>query len=487
MAISGSTVWEVRSTGNDNNGGGFVTGASGTDWSQQATAQYAFTGATALTSAGAGNVVLCPTASADMVGNLIHVISGTNFTSGLAAFFEITAVTPGVDITCSTNIAGTAISTGVGANGVANIGGALAWTSTLDTILENSVAGNIWYIKGGAGPITYTASGSTSLSAAGTALVPIRIIGYASTRTDAPTVSSATQPILNLAANGFTTGSYWYFDNIQFTGTGTAVVSAGTQNNFVNCKFTNSSGTAGRSAISLSGNSAIINSEAVSTNGIGISFSSFGSVAIGNYIHDSDTGINTSSSNPYLLAAFNIFDTITTVAIKQSTASASSFTLLNNTIYMAATPAGSSKGIDVVTGGSNLRILNNIITGAVTGINHADSGEKSLFSDFNNFYNNTTNRTNVAVGTRDIALDPGFKDAPNGDFRVGDNMKAAGTPGVFPGGSTSYVDIGAVQRKEDYPTAAQVQSGVSFGNGLTGTYVATGGMVENNMGNRSLG
>jgi hypothetical protein len=42
MALPTTTVIEVRTTGNDSNGGGFVAGASGTDYSQQNSAQYTF-------------------------------------------------------------------------------------------------------------------------------------------------------------------------------------------------------------------------------------------------------------------------------------------------------------------------------------------------------------------------------------------------------------------------------------------------------------
>lgn len=34
MALSSATVFEVRTTGADTNGGGFVAGAAGTDYSQ---------------------------------------------------------------------------------------------------------------------------------------------------------------------------------------------------------------------------------------------------------------------------------------------------------------------------------------------------------------------------------------------------------------------------------------------------------------------
>jgi hypothetical protein len=43
MALSSATVLEVRTTGVDTNGGGFVTGATGTDFSQQNAAQYSGT------------------------------------------------------------------------------------------------------------------------------------------------------------------------------------------------------------------------------------------------------------------------------------------------------------------------------------------------------------------------------------------------------------------------------------------------------------
>lgn len=41
MALPAATVWEVRTTGSDAAcSGGFVAGASGTDYSQQNAAQY---------------------------------------------------------------------------------------------------------------------------------------------------------------------------------------------------------------------------------------------------------------------------------------------------------------------------------------------------------------------------------------------------------------------------------------------------------------
>jgi hypothetical protein len=210
MALSSSVVWEVRqATGSDNNSGGFKTGASGTDYSQQASAQYALTG---VTSAGAGNTVLTASAAADMVGNTINVISGTNFTAGL---FEITSVSVGVSITCSTNAAGTAISTGVGVSGVMNIGGAFATLGALNT---NLTSGNSAYVVG-TFTLTSTITWNTNFSSLSNG--GVRIYGYTTTRGDNGrfTVTSSTNSI-NLFTFGSSARDY-YFRNVSITHTAT--------------------------------------------------------------------------------------------------------------------------------------------------------------------------------------------------------------------------------------------------------------------------
>lgn len=55
----------------------------------------------------------------------------------------------------------------------------------------------------------------------------------------------------------------------------------------------------------------------------------------------------------------------------------------------------------------------------------------------------------TSQGDNNLAVDPQFTDAANGDFSIGTNLKAAGSPGAFPSGnSTGYLDIGAAQRQE---------------------------------------
>src|SRR3954469_9556272 len=85
MALSSSTVYQVRPGGADTNGGGFVTGASGTDWSKQDAAQYSVTDGVA-----AGSTTLTSVTAAfgtDVVGNLIYVSGGTG--SITAGWYQI--------------------------------------------------------------------------------------------------------------------------------------------------------------------------------------------------------------------------------------------------------------------------------------------------------------------------------------------------------------------------------------------------------------
>lgn len=231
MAIGSTCVWEVRASGaSDNNGGGYIPGSTGTDFSQQNAAQYALTG---VTSSGAGNVFLTASAAADMVGNILQVISGTNFTVG---FFQITSVSVGVSVTCATNNAAASISTGVGASGVINIGGALA---TLGKVLGATAIrpSNIVWCTG---TFTLTTVLAISLVAGSTATT---FVGYTSARGDggASTWTSSTNSVNIINPSG---SSNVLFQNITVTSTaatrGRGVASVSSDPNwlrFVNCIF----------------------------------------------------------------------------------------------------------------------------------------------------------------------------------------------------------------------------------------------------------
>jgi hypothetical protein len=175
MALSATIVWEVRSAGNANNGGGYKTGYSGTDFSQQDAAQYALT---SVTTAGADAILLHADAADDMVGNVARIVSGTNFTVG---YYEIISVVAGVSITLDRTC-----TTGAGSAGVVNIGGALAAIGNLGSATAGlgAAPGNLICVKADG---TYSLGASDAWSVPATATLPIRIEGYKTTRPTATT------------------------------------------------------------------------------------------------------------------------------------------------------------------------------------------------------------------------------------------------------------------------------------------------------------
>ena len=442
MAIAATIEWEVRTTGtaSNANGGGYKPGSSGTDFSQQDAAQYNLT---LVTTAAADAILLSASAAADMVGNLAHIVSGTNFTAG---WYEIISVSVGVSITLDRTC-----TTAAGAAGVVNIGGALSLGSADDAVFESMEPGNIMYIKSG----TYTIGGAVSVAKTGTSGLPIRLVGYDTSRSVVPAEGS--RPTLAFAALTARFADYNLFESIIFTTTETDGIAMASGCLLSNRKITNSSGTASRVACNGVSNASdglkIINSELISTNGTAIANSTTNDRwhIDGCYIHDSVTGISATAIGTVVTGC--IIDTCTTGISVGATA----LVIVGCTLYSGTT--GISIGTQV-----QVSVLHNIISGFTTGISATSNIAGNLY-DYNNFHNNTTNRSNVTAGDNDIALDPQFTDAPNGNFTPGTNMKIT-VP--FPGGlTTTYAYLGAVQ-----PNAT---GGSSGGARVMGAGIVSGG------------
>ena len=83
MAFSGRPIWEVRTTGSDTNGGAFINGSAGSDYSQQNSPQYS---GTDLEVNGSNNLQVKSTTAgspiAADVGNLIMISNGLSWTFG---------------------------------------------------------------------------------------------------------------------------------------------------------------------------------------------------------------------------------------------------------------------------------------------------------------------------------------------------------------------------------------------------------------------
>lgn len=132
MALSATTVWEVRTDGSDTNGGGYKSDAGTTDYSQQASAQLTVTDA-----ACAGNTTLTSVTggfTAAMVGNILYLAG---------EWYELVTYVNTNQVNIDRN--------GPSDTGMTcNVGGALATPGGAGAVLDaHGVAGmNVW-IKAG--------------------------------------------------------------------------------------------------------------------------------------------------------------------------------------------------------------------------------------------------------------------------------------------------------------------------------------------------
>lgn len=391
MAISANAVWEIRTTATaaNANGGFFVTGASGSDFSQQNAAQFNLTGAI---SAGADAVILHASAATTMVGNGAHVISGTN---AIAGWYEILSVVAGVSITLDR-----AWGSGIVASGIVNIGGALSLGSSDDAVFENGVAGQKFYVKSG----TYTLGGTVSISAAGSSTVVIALEGYASSRGDKPT--GATRPIFDAGAAAFTLGNNWDATSMIWTSTAANSVITGGASKMSYCKFLNTSTTVDRVACSLSTDSFAVFCEAISIRGRAFQLGADVDLLF-SYAHDSDIGVVITTTTGPSGVRGCIIESNVTAAISYTGAETAPGLLTDNTLFGGITNK-TGIGVSFAAGCTDMRVINNIIYGFATGVSHGTAGQTIGFDDYNDYFNNTADATNWTKGAHDAAVNPSF-------------------------------------------------------------------------------
>lgn len=407
MAITGTAVWEIRTTATvgNVNGGFYKPGATGTDYSQQNAAQYALTGGT---TAAANAIILHASAAVDMVGNGLHLISGTNATAG---WYEIISVVAGVSITVDRTCTSAA-----GVSMVFNIGGALSMNSATDgTVITAMVAFNVIWIKAG----TYTMGANWNwASVAGTAAGgDCHLLGYNVTRGDNPT--GANRPVIVLNSTFLILwGAYWNIANIITIGVSTndtygcfGAVSGNTR--ITNCKAVNTSTGVNHYAFGPpSSGTQYIACEFVCYFGICVNIATGVGVQFQNcYFHDSPYGIYSTYAGAAIPMQISgcTFVNMSVAGFYFGAASASGgYILMNNTFYGGET-VKVGIGIQLVTSTVQVRLtaLNNIFYGLVTGISAAANLNGNV-EDYNTFNNNTTDRTNIATGVHSISLSPQF-------------------------------------------------------------------------------
>ena len=449
MALSALTVWEVESGGSDNNGGGFVTGSSGTDFTKQTAAQFALTG---VTSSGSGNTVLSSSAAATMVGNVANVISGTNLNTGL---FPIVSVVAGTSITFGVNAAGSSICTGAASAGVINIGGAFA--TIAKAIAQLAVTGMIAYVKSA----TYSiATGMTTPTSSNPAGGIIRLIGYGTTRGDLvqPTIkATAAINALTDGQGGFRVENF-IFEGNAGTGSNAVVFSGGASAAAVNCVMQNwSSGaitlnaafssvikcsmTGNGSGVFVQGTSALVKNCYINGNtGVAINIISQGVNIIGNILS------NNSGASTDAIQFSNNYSYVKGV-------------IINNVIYNNGRHGILSTGnYDISEISGNIVVNNGGFGFDITMVNSAVDP-----LDYGNaFFGNTSGARSGAAGVGDITLTGvPFVAAGSANYALnavagqGASCRAVGYPGVLPAGGTGFADIGPLQHQDSPPIITQ--------------------------------
>jgi len=447
MAIASTTEWDVRTTGDDSNGGGFNTASTGTDYSQQDSAQVVYTdlvinGATNKLSSAAQPF------TADHVGNVINITGGTGFTTGR---YQVSSVASG--IATMDRAVGTLSSTG----GSGKLGGAMATPDAVNVVMANQ---NVAWIKTG----TYNVTTSFHFAS------QYAIIGYGSAHGD-----NGAPPTINMTANStpivvtwggtlltwlhnliLTTSAATKSDAINGTGSLTVVssctimgfvngVNQGTQNVIVRDSYITgctACGVVGSGAVNII-NSVIDGSgqenvRISGTNAAGLT------VSRSLIVHGASSGIKcTAGAN---------------VSIVQST---------------IAGNAGDGILVPTLSVPYTLYIESTVIYGnGGYGVRNNDSAAKALVSVFSRANalgaNTSGNYLRAPSGLAEVALtaDP-FTNSAGGDYSLnstaggGASCKGAGYPGAFPGGlTTGTLDIGAVQSAGG--GTVYVQSNYSF-------------------------
>jgi Right handed beta helix region len=447
-AISANTAWEIRaSVGADTSGGGFVTGATGTDRSQSNTpfcnsADLATTG-TAATSAA------CPF-SATSVGNTIQITAG-GCTAGFYQVISVAVATATLDR-----------SAGTSTNCTFALGGALA---TISKALGVMVISNIIFVKATA---TYviTANLVLAVGQAPTATnPPTQLVGYTTTRTDAgrATIQLSTNTGLD-AIHGSAIG--WFISNFVLdcnslgTSQGLSLLANSVARNLQVKNCTTNGVTI------IQSQSMLIDSELTANSGnAAVNIGSSMEFIERNYIHDNTTtGIVVGSTGAVI--EFNVIANNSGASTDGIQGNAS-MVVNNNTIYNNGRDGLNFGSQDV--GQSTVRNNLFVQNGRFGLQGHSSAGWASFPQfDGNAYFSNTSanrsnandtgsvnpiNAANPYTTSIDVILTAGpFTNTATHDFTLnstaggGAAARGAATPGALPGlAQSGAMSFGALQ------------------------------------------
>jgi len=288
--------------------------------------------------------------------------------------------------------------------------------------------GDVYYLYSG----TYTLTNDCGDVATkpGTKALPIWVIGCSDQNTPPTEATGAARPLIAVGSYSFGKGTYGIHKNLRLSGAGNQLCISWDKNTWINCDFENN--TIGSSKFAGYGRygSRFVDCVATCPNGYAFGSGYVHAHYYWCYAHDSTTGFEDPG------AMFDcIADTCTTgVLMWRDEAHVVNCVFYNGTTGM--------------TGGAGAgTFMNCVIESFTTGASWSSEQKSNLF-DYNNWHGNTVDVSNVTKGASATAADPGFQDAPGGDFRPapGSSCLDAGFGiRLGTGGSETTVNQGAVQ------------------------------------------
>lgn len=462
--ISTNAQWNVQTGGSPTNGGFFVTGASGTNYSLQNAAQFTATdavtnGTTTITSATA-------TFTANIVGNGCYISGGSAPIT--ADWYEVVTFTDATTITVDRN---TGLAAGTGAT--INCGGALDFPSTA---ISTAKGHNIW-IK----TATYGEPDTTIVDATLNQI----ITGYNTTQGDCTLVTCANRPLIAMTfdnkilwqVGGSLTNGLMQVKNIRFSNVasvrqwGFNAQSARASMRIENCQFDGFT-------VAIHGDFTIdwnwqwlelFSVEIKNSTSSGIFNKGQGSggapiICNSCYIHNNTThGIDV-SAGPGVYLKNSIISNNGGHGVAVSSGTIDFFVAINSD-FVSNTNAGVeiSNGVGCVNSTFRycIQLINSIFYGNNTyGVNM--QVDPVIIANYFNAYgaNTTANRNNFSAGLGDVTLSSNPFTSGT-DFSItASSLKGTGYPGVLVT-STGYNSIGAI-----LPNAASTSAtiGIPTGN-----------------------
>ena len=447
MALSTNSVWEVRAAGNDTNGGGFVSGAAGTDYSQQNSKNTV--GSDISTTDGVGNGTTTFTSATanfgtTIVGNIIYLQGGTGALA--AGWYQVTARASTTSITLDRAVAaGTGITV--------NIGGALASPGMLGGVIMST--GNRVWIQAG----TYTVTSATP-NISGGCLAPGSLIlwieGYQTVRGDLgtkPIIKAdgviTTFVLLTISTN-LTRVRNLEFDGNNRTSSRGITGGAGTYYRIVGRNFTNSA------FVGATNTSMFIECLATgcSTVAAFVNCMAYSCIATANTFTGFSSG--------------NLFSLSFCISSNNTGATTDGFTT------SATTPGSFNNCVAYGNGRDGFRMANSL-SSAINCVAENNGGFGFNSTGTTNQlvncagYNNTSGNTTFGAGVFSTSFNfitgtvSFFTNAAAGDFSpaAGSTLRTAGIPGPFPDGlTTGYLDIGI--QHIDPAGGGSSESGMAF-------------------------